>query len=1285
MSPMSRLLHAFPAVAHTLASRLDRAGRGPGGPTGLSAALRGLVASWPEPSSPTGPVTWPDFPVYGQGHYATQVAILSADAAAVAATLPPGLVLGPAGGTAGSHPVIIFLGRQTDVRPNILPVLGMGYSEVVFAVPHVFAPDPAQAYQGPFAFMPRLWLDDLPPVLLGLFLYGYAKRLARIEAGGPGGYRVQSLEDGALLASAQLAASGPARSPAAFPAWPRIAALLHQPLIAEPRPGLEIGSVLNFRTHDVHTIEPLSGSVALSADAVPGFPGGTFHFAGLDGGAPVAFRMESNWRITPPMPRHWFQTGAAPIASGPAAPAGPAMPWAPPRKRKIAVLGGGVGAVCAAWALTSAPDWQEQYDITIHQLGWRLGGKGASGRNAAMGQRIEEHGLHIWAGFYENAFRIMRECYAELGRAPGAPLATIDEAFKPQRRVTLEEERDGAWTGWTIDTPLRPGVPGDSGAQALPRTPAGYLPALLDGLVRLTSQAPPALQATLATSPVRRSPALQAGVARARHAGHAAPPPHPAGARTPAAGTVLDDALAVARHAASNPGGAPGQMLALVRTARAVQATPDFARHLTSGDAQVRRIAELISLGLATVTGIIADGLLVRGFAAVDGEEWRAWLRRHGAAQSALASALVRGTYDYVFGFLDGDTSRPALAAGTTTHGVLRLLLTYKGALFWAMQAGMGDTVFAPMYEALRRRGVKFEFFHKVERLGLDTSRHRIERIEITRQAALKDAAGGYDPLVDVLGLPCWPSQPLFDQLQDGARLRDSGVDIEYAPSPIAPDLPGLTLRRGVDFDDVVLGISLGGLPAITSELAAASPRWQRMLKEVRTVATVGVQLWMRADRDGVGWTAGRTIATAFAEPLDTWADMDWLLPREDWPADAEGGPPRSVNYLCGPLADGATTEDVKALTRIWLQRSSRPLWPKVSAPDGGLDLGQLYSPAGGDGEARLQAQYFRANTAGSERYVQSTPGSTSARLRPGESGFDNLVLAGDWVRNSMSAGCVEGAAMGGLAAAAALSGRDGGIVDDESVPLAATIAERLADLVHATARTEALILVLSIGVNQARCLLPGGLDVAQQFMTAEGRYPLALIFARQRNLRLNVLPAGIDGREFSLMLPSVRAHGRGQDPAVPHHVASYAPRRWFDNRLMALGARFGYGQDSRRAAIVFEADRFRVSGPAGTAIIAEATVQAAGDALELRASGRADDVAWLLQRPGLGRSPVGGWRLFEPRFGLEQAWIQPVEAQIVLGRSLRPLLGQGAGTDFVAAFRLWTDSGLNLLARTPA
>ena len=68
-------------------------------------------------------------------------------------------------------------------------------------------------------------------------------------------------------------------------------------------------------------------------------------------------------------------------------------------KKKVAIIGGGLGAMSSAFALT-APEQNGRYDVTVHTMGWRLGGKGASGRNPEIHDRIEEHGLHIFMGFY---------------------------------------------------------------------------------------------------------------------------------------------------------------------------------------------------------------------------------------------------------------------------------------------------------------------------------------------------------------------------------------------------------------------------------------------------------------------------------------------------------------------------------------------------------------------------------------------------------------------------------------------------------------------------------------------------------------------------------------------------------------------------------------------------------------------------------------------------------------------------------------------------------------------
>src|SRR3979409_971327 len=100
-----------------------------------------------------------------------------------------------------------------------------------------------------------------------------------------------------------------------------------------------------------------------------------------------------------------------------------------------------------------------------------------------------------------------------------------------------------------------------------------------------------------------------------------------------------------------------------------------------------------------------------------------------------------------VFGDEDGGADRPAFAAGLAVLLTGIALFQYKGAFFWKMTAGMGDVVIAPMYQALRRRGVRFEFFHRVDALHLDDRREAVEAITMGRQARLADGVNEYEPL----------------------------------------------------------------------------------------------------------------------------------------------------------------------------------------------------------------------------------------------------------------------------------------------------------------------------------------------------------------------------------------------------------------------------------------------------------------------------------------------------------------------------------------------------------
>ena len=290
---------------------------------------------------------------------------------------------------------------------------------------------------------------------------------------------------------------------------------------------------------------------------------------------------------------------------------------------------------------------------------------------------------------------------------------------------------------------------------------------------------------------------------------------------------------------------------------------------------RLRHLWIQLDFAYTMLRGAIADGVLENGFDGIDGETFVSWLRRHGASQLTLDSALLRGLHDFVFAQENGDPSRPNLAAGVALRLILRMTFTYKGAVMWKMQAGMGDVVFAPLYQVLQARGVQFEFFHRVNALTLAEDGQSIAQIRLGRQATLRN--GTYAPLIEVGGLPCWPNQPRYDQLIEGDQLQTRHVNLESIWTDW-PDVNEVTLASGREFDIVVLGISLAALRDTCSELLRANPSWRDMLDRVATVQTQAAQLWFTPTLSQTGWPLPSPILTGYSGPLETWADMSQTL-----------------------------------------------------------------------------------------------------------------------------------------------------------------------------------------------------------------------------------------------------------------------------------------------------------------------------------------------------------------------------------------------------------------------
>ncbi|HEX3141893.1 MAG TPA: FAD-dependent oxidoreductase, partial [Rhizobacter sp.] len=437
-------------------------------------------------------------------------------------------------------------------------------------------------------------------------------------------------------------------------------------------------------------------------------------------------------------------------------------------------------------------------------------------------------------------------------------------------------------------------------------------------------------------------------------------------------------------------------------------------------------------------------------------EDLRVWLARHGANEKiSVDSAPIRGLYDLVFAYEDGDFDRPNIEAGTMLRGILRMSCGYQGGIMWKMQAGMGDTVFTPFYEVLKARGVKFKFFHKVEELLPDASGKEVGQIRLTRQADL--AVDAYDPLRPVKGLACWPSQPLYEQLDPAqAKLLQEGqVNLEsnWSDWPelyqkkFGKPLPSLTLQRGVDFDKVVFGISADSVAQLCPQLVARSTTLQDSCKHVKTAATQAYQVWLDKNVQQLGWKYfGRDheepVLTAFSEPFDTWGPMDQTLVRESWPAQFE---PKNVSYFCSvlpikdypPFSDhgfpARMAEQVKQAAVLQLKHHIHALWPAVATAQD-FDWARLIDTTAASGEKRFDSQYWRANVDPSERYVLSVVNSTQYRLHTDNSGFGNLYLTGDWIRTGVNAGCVEAAVMAGMQASRAICGHPRVIAGEKDV-----------------------------------------------------------------------------------------------------------------------------------------------------------------------------------------------------------------------------------------------------------
>lgn len=680
---------------------------------------------------------------------------------------------------------------------------------------------------------------------------------------------------------------------------------------------------------------------------------------------------------------------------------------------RVVVLGGGPAAIAAAYWLTS-PAQNDQYEVTVYCQGWRLGGKCASGRNADEYNGIEEHGLHLLMGCYQNAFATMRSCFEEWRKGKADPdnmFQSWTDAFVPQRLVTMMA-KDGpgtppGWSPWNFQFPRIPGEPGDG-----PLVPGSANAAVTQDeqlLIRMSS--------ALIDN-------LESGNAHP-HGGSFPVDPKPdyydttKSALTAMKEMFITNAIEPAVVAAKlkEAGNAISPNVKLLPPNS--DGTTELENSSFNKVSQfANRLAILADLGVAISLGYVLDifGKGEAGYDAVNQLDLRAWLSKHGATDKSVNSAPINAFYDLTFAAEGGVPGGPAsIAAGVSLRTMLEMAFGYANAPLWKMAAGMGDTVFTPLYEVLLARGVTFTFFSRVSELK--SAGTQLDEIVILNQAQTV-GGGPYQPLTRIncasgKQLDVWPNQPDWAQLENGASLQADGVDFEYSECLV--NVGTTTLTAGSDFDLAICGIPPLALDPLASDLAANVPAWHTAMAASVSVATQSLQLWMALDAEGLGWGDGDTILTAFAEPYDSWGNMSQVIPAESWPA---GQQPGSIAYFCGTMELPKGGISMNGMTAVadsnatgWMNADLATLWPGIGpAPSKSTDI---------------LARYGQANFDLSDQYVQTPAGANvSSRLYPWQpAGLPNLYAVGDWTRTRFSGGCFESAIESGMLASRGISG----------------------------------------------------------------------------------------------------------------------------------------------------------------------------------------------------------------------------------------------------------------------
>jgi len=238
-------------------------------------------------------------------------------------------------------------------------------------------------------------------------------------------------------------------------------------------------------------------------------------------------------------------------------------------------------------------------------------------------------------------------------------------------------------------------------------------------------------------------------------------------------------------------------------------------------------------------------------------------------------------------------------------------------------------------------------------------------------------------------------------------------------------------------------------------------------------------------------------------------------------------------------------------------------------------DKKTLFQIAEGDSDPRVRAQAVRAIG------DLFDPVLVEHRLAADESGYENLFLAGDWVKTGLDAGCVEAAVMAGMQASRAIGGLPEVIVGEDQTwlggptrpPRKPGARPRYVDYGGLAtcpspvdcddATLYSFILDADHGRLAALCervfSAPSGGDLDLRPL---GRHVM-LTFGNVEQIKPQLEPwcqmGHVSERQVALWVPVVAVRSRQGRP-IAMSLGWFVPYMWVDNPISLTGGREIYG-----------------------------------------------------------------------------------------------------------------------------